>query len=1052
MSITSAKQRSLLAVLLVNANSVVSTDRLIDALWPANPPSRPRSSLRFHVSKLRERLAGHDTSAGLITRPPGYVLEVAPADLDSLRFEAMVEESRRLAKVDPRTADTMMTDALALWRGPVLGEFEYELFARETVLRFDEMKIGLTEDRLAARLELGMHETVIGDLDALCDEYPFRERVTCLLMTALFRAGRQADALRACSRLRTRLVEELGIDPSEATRELEQRIIEQDPDLLTSAPGPLTEPLTRTVRGFELMNRIGEGRHGVVYRANERSIGRDVALKSIRAEYAHDPDFLRRFEAEAQIVAKVEHPHIVPLYGFWRDPNGAYLVMREMRGGSLAESLAMGRWRPDRVVRLVDQIAAAAHAAHRQGVIHRDIKPGNILLDEDGNAYLSDFGIAKFLDAAHTLTTGGVPATPAYVAPELLEGAGTTSPSGDVYSLAIVAYEALTGSHPYPTDSVPAMIKHQLHDPLPPIDDHPMLNDVLQRATAKEPHRRWNDIRDFATAFREAVVGEEPNAEPSPAPRHTATEPKTTLADYISDTAPFGPIAMDEILDADIYRQLYDSDNRLHEEIMKRRPSFIVGRRGAGKTALMRTPLLDPTNVLVEFKSADLFAQVLACVEALERTGGRIFTNQIGDIWEGIVWTGLCLATLGSVDGDAAPLPELRAVQRHVAGYGDPATLTVDRLAAEQCRRIGEAATLRGLTTIGLDVTSGGVTLADAKTACQALLEHAGRQPIVLIDSMEDLHAEVHTLSRVLAGLFGLIGRTDRAAQKTIEFRLCYPSELWSKLSEFAANPLKDAENHLMLFWHARELIKIAGHRLWLYTEMSRPEQLQEWFGRNGYDPTSFEDARFLLNSVLPVAIVNRVGDTEVTLAYILRHTQLLPRHLLRILNEIMRRNREVDGDEFRVDPAAVTEGVNRVKELLVAEIFTAYSAVHPNARDVCRRVIPDLGVVFPEGQLHRTFNQTGIRKATGLEYFDFKEMLLEIGCLGRVIGYTDRYVEGEFDYTLPTPLFPASDDDLCLHPLFSWLFRARRDALGPEGTPLAVYPYGADPDHKATW
>jgi hypothetical protein len=114
--------------------------------------------------------------------------------------------------------------------------------------------------------------------------------------------------------------------------------------------------------------------------------------------------------------------------------------------------------------------------------------------------------------------------------------------------------------------------------------------------------------------------------------------------------------------------------------------------------------------------------------------------------------------------------------------------------------------------------------------------------------------------------------------------------------------------------------------------------------------------------------------------------------------------------------------------------------------------VIPELGVAFSEGQLHRTYNQTGIRKATGLEYFDFKEMLLEIGCLGRVLGHTDRYTEGEFDYTLPTPLFPATADDLCLHPLFSWLFQAKQEPVTGRNSPLPVYPYGADPDHKPTW
>jgi serine/threonine protein kinase len=966
----------------------------------------------------------------------------------------MAAAARELTQRDPQRAEQMMSEALSLWRGPVLAEYEYEQFGRETTLRLDEIRIALMEDRLATRIDLGPNSDVIADLEALAVEHPFRERLACLLMTALFRTGRQAEALRACSRLRANLAEELGIDPSESTRDLEQRILEQDATLLASSPGPITRPPVTKLRDFELLNRVGDGRFGVVYRAREVSVGRDVALKSIRSEYANNPDFLRRFEAEAQIVARVEHPHIVPLYGFWRDPDGAYLVMRLMRGGSLRESLDVGRWRPDRLVRLVEQVAAGAHAAHRQGVIHRDIKPANILLDEDGNGYLSDFGIAKFLDAAQTLTTGGIPITPAYVAPEILVGPGAVSPRSDVYSLALVTFEALTGQHPYPTESLPAMINHQLHDPLPATQSSPAVDEVLARGAAKNPEDRYDDIRAFAEALSIAVSGEEPGAEvamPNPGLKVRRAEP--TLEDYINETAPFGPIAMDEILDAAIYRDLYDSDNRIHAEIMQRNPSFIVGRRGAGKTALMRVPLLDPTNVLVEFKSSDLFAQVLACVEALERRGGRIFANQIGDIWEGVVWTGLCLATLRAAEANDMPHPELRTVQRYVAGYGEADALSVDRVAAEHCRKIGEAATLRGLTTIGLEVTSGGVALMDAKAACQLLLESSGLHPVVLIDSMEDLHAEVYTLARVLAGLFGFIGRIDRAPQRDVQLRLCYPSELWSKLSDFAANPLKDAENHIMLFWHARELIKIAGHRLSLYMGLYHPETLQELFGREGYNPKSFEDARLILGAVLPREIVNQFGQVEITLAYILRHTQLLPRHLLRILNGIMRRNREDgDGNPLTVEASAVTDGMNRVKELLVTEIFTAYSAAHPAAREICRRVIPELGAVFAEGELHRTYNQTGIRKASGMEYFDFKEMLLEIGCLGRVVGYTDRYVEGEFDYTLPTPLFPATEDDLCLHPLFSWLFQAKQNAGDQSSVRLPVYPYGADPDHKVTW
>ena len=140
------------------------------------------------------------------------------------------------------------------------------------------------------------------------------------------------------------------------------------------------------------------------------------------------------------------------------------------------------------------------------------------------------------------------------------------------------------------------------------------------------------------------------------------------------------------------------------------------------------------------------------------------------------------------------------------------------------------------------------------------------------------------------------------------------------------------------------------------------------------------------------------------------------------------------------------------MEELLVTEIFTAYGSVHPSARDACRRLIPELPIAFSEGYLHQRYNRTGIRKNTGLAYPELKEMLVEIGCLGRVIDRTDRYVEGEFDYTLPTPLFPSAEDDLCLHPLFANVFHARR-APGPgEKRMLPVYPYGSDPDHAATW
>jgi len=157
----------------------------------------------------------------------------------------------------------------------------------------------------------------------------------------------------------------------------------------------------RAIKGFELGQRIAVGGFGAVYRAVQPTVEREVAIKIILPQYADHPDFIRRFEAEAQLVARLEHPYIVPLYDYWREPSVAYLVMRLMRGGSLQAKLTNGPLPTEIALRVMQQIGDALHSAHRAGVIHRDLKPANILMDEDDNAYLADFGFAKNLGNAN---------------------------------------------------------------------------------------------------------------------------------------------------------------------------------------------------------------------------------------------------------------------------------------------------------------------------------------------------------------------------------------------------------------------------------------------------------------------------------------------------------------------------------------------------------------------------------------------------------------------------------------------------------------------------
>lgn len=265
----------------------------------------------------------------------------------------------------------------------------------------------------------------------------------------------------------------------------------------------------RNVKGYQLLERLGAGGFGAVYKANQSTIGREVAMKIILPHFANHPDFIRRFETEAQIVARLEHLHIVPLFDYWRDPDGAYLVMRWLRGGSLREALNEKRFEVEASALLLDQIAAALAVAHRNNVIHRDLKPGNILLDEDGNAYLADFGIAKDVSSPGITEVDAIVGSPDYLAPEQANGE-TVTPRTDIYSLGVVLYEMLTGKHPFPNlNTVERLYKH-LNEPLPQITALPDdicngVNMVIQKATAKNPAHRYPDAMALAAAFREAI-------------------------------------------------------------------------------------------------------------------------------------------------------------------------------------------------------------------------------------------------------------------------------------------------------------------------------------------------------------------------------------------------------------------------------------------------------------------------------------------------------------------------------------------------------------------
>jgi DNA-binding SARP family transcriptional activator len=224
-----AKQRALLAVLLLHANEVVSSDRLIDGLWGDQPPETAAKVVQVYVSQLRKALG---EEGRVLTRAPGYLLRTAPEELDLQRFEDRFESGRRaLAAGDARLAAGTLSDALALWRGPPLADFAFEPFAQVEIARLEERRLLAAIERIDADLELGRHADLVAELEAFVAAHPLQERLRGQLMLALYRSGRQAEALQAYQDGRQVLASELGLEPSPALRRLEQAILTQDATL-----------------------------------------------------------------------------------------------------------------------------------------------------------------------------------------------------------------------------------------------------------------------------------------------------------------------------------------------------------------------------------------------------------------------------------------------------------------------------------------------------------------------------------------------------------------------------------------------------------------------------------------------------------------------------------------------------------------------------------------------------------------------------------------------------------------------------------------------------
>ncbi|MEI7845132.1 MAG: protein kinase, partial [Chloroflexota bacterium] len=441
-------------------------------------------------------------------------------------------------------------------------------------VRQHRRKLDLTQDELARRVGCAAITLRKIESDDLRPSVQIAERLAIALSILM---DERADFVR-----RARLVQPEVADPHAITPALALEEIGRDD--LTG----------RAIRGYALAERIGTGGMGSVYRAVQPNVEREVAVKIILPVYANHPDFIRRFEAEAQNVARIEHPHIVPLYDYWREPGVAYLVMRLLRGGNIQNLIGQGALPIAMTTHMLEQICSALNAAHRMGVIHRDLKPANVLLDEDHNAYLADFGIAKNIsnsEQENLTRINAIIGSPQYMSPEQIQSL-SIRPQTDIYCLGIMLYEMLTGALPFAGPTPIDLIQQHIHSPMPPLAAHQtglpgQLDLVIQRATAKNPDERYEDALLFYKDFLQAVSGM-PDAHPLIL--SIKAESDLEITNPFKGLSAFGEADVENFFGREtLVQQLLA---RMGEGADLNRFLAVIGPSGSGKSSVVRAGLI----------------------------------------------------------------------------------------------------------------------------------------------------------------------------------------------------------------------------------------------------------------------------------------------------------------------------------------------------------------------------------------------------------------------------------------------------------------------------
>ncbi|GEM_PF-731824 len=539
---------------------------------------------------------------------------------------------------------------------------------------------------------------------------------------------------------------------------------------------------------------------------------------------------------------------------------------------------------------------------------------------------------------------------------------------------------------------------------------------------------------------------------------------KNKLTDYLTENQPFGPEDAALIHDPYCKRMLFQGENNIYSRL-RQHPTYIIGRKGSGKTAFLHSGYAgDERTCIIDLNSASAFALILRTVQSLGVNS--LYVEPVAKLWEMSFWLALMFnassARVGGYGQDFFLCPNARSVLRSFLAAVDPsydqhttAQFLVAALGFYRKLAAERGCQPEAIADLVVNATVSEGSFGSTQRLVMEDFEKRQLRALLTIDSLDTRAdpSDKYDIGRdevnlAITGLLKCLGAFSQA-HRFFDVRFCLPSERYYEFLGLSSNPAKDIVNSVMLRWTAGELMCIAAHRLSMFwrEHVSYHGHHAQYIEK--LEPHKKRHASQILEHLLGGNLTNNLGQEEDSISFVMRHTQLLPRHVLALLNSICSVQKEAGQPLARIGGQVTRQGVARVEEAICHEVFAAYRHLYPRAEQVCAACIPELAVCFDYGALHVVFNQHGKRAFGSEDFDDFRRMLVEMGIIGRVMEggadggvgrHSDRYILGMFEYAAGRRMVVGTTESMCLHPLFSELFRAR-----PSGASKVVYPYGSD-------